>query len=367
MSSSATIFPRELRKEIEIALDITNREGENENILALGMPGIGKTEIPRCVAQELGIGFKRLVVPQYDEVDFRGVPKVNERNRTVFYPTEELPHEDRDGTKGGILMADELPSGKPGVQIIWHQLMDSGTIGTLYKLPKGWIILATGNRDEDGAFVHTLPTTVRRRSAVFTLEPNFDDWKKWALDSQQIEPEILSFLNKNPNEFIIFEPDKPATNYALPSTWHKLAKYTRALKRRGENPGLAAVIARVGEAAGGKFHGWYKIWKEVPDIDAIITGTEKRIPEKLDIQWCVVSSLTTKLIALEKDKNLVPASKNVLAYINNMTSDVVMAFLNDIMNTKFWAAQKKNVVKTPEFAALTKRHAKNIVGDVDAV
>jgi hypothetical protein len=50
-----------------------------------------------------------------------------------------------------------------------------------------------------------------------------------------------------------------------------------------------------------------------------------------------------------------------------MTSDIVMAFLNDIMNTKFWAAQKKNVVKTPEFATLTKRHAKNIVGDVDIV
>lgn len=358
------MFPRDLERELELALDISATEGGVETVLALGMPGIGKTEIPKGVAERLGIGFKRLVVPQYDEVDFRGVPEVNERKRTVFYPTEELPHADRDGAVG-ILMADELPSGKPGVQVIWHQLMDSGTLGTLYKLPPGWIIMATGNRDEDGAFVHTLPTTVRRRTAVYTLEPNFEDWKKWALDSQQIEPEILSFLNKNPNEFIIFDPDKPSTNYALPSTWHKLARYIRALKRRSETPGLEGVLARVGEGAGAKFHGWYKIWKEVPDIDAILAGTEKKIPEKMDIQWCVVSSLTTKMIALEKDKSLIPSIKNALAYINQMTSDIVMAFLNDIMNTKFWAAQKKNVVKTTEFAALTKRHAKNIVGDVD--
>jgi len=358
------MFPRDLERELELALDIAAREGGTETILALGMPGIGKTEIPKCVAERLKIGFKRLVVPQYDEVDFRGVPEVNERKRTVFYPTEELPHADRDGAVG-ILMADELPSGKPGVQVIWHQLMDSGTLGTLYKLPPGWIIMATGNRDEDGAFVHTLPTTVRRRTAVYTLEPNFEDWKRWALDSQQIEPEILSFLNKNPNEWIIFDADKPCTNYALPSTWHKLARYIRGLKRRGETPGLEGILARVGEAAGAKFHGWYKIWKEVPDIDAILAGTEKTIPVKMDIQWCVVSSLTTKLISLEKEKNLIPAIKNALAYINQMTSDIVMAFLNDIMNTKFWAAQKKNVVKTPEFATLTKRHAKNIVGDVD--
>ena len=358
------MFARDLERELELALGIAEREGGVETLLALGMPGIGKTEIPKAVAARLGIGFKRLVVPQYDEVDFRGVPEVNERKRTVFYPTEELPHADRDGERG-ILMADELPSGKPGVQVIWHQLMDSGTLGTLYTLPKGWIIMATGNRDEDGAFVHTLPTTVRRRTAVYTLEPNFEDWKRWALDSQQIEPEILSFLNKNPNEFIVFDADKPCTNYALPSTWHKLARYIRALKTRTENPGLEGVIARVGEAAGSKFHGWYKIWKEVPDIDAILAGSEKKIPEKMDIQWCVVSSITTKLIALEKDKSLMASAKNALAYINAMTSDIVMAFLNDIMNTKFWAAQKKNVVRTPEFAALTKRHARNIVGDTD--
>jgi hypothetical protein len=358
------MFPRDLEKELEIALDIAATEGGVETVLALGMPGIGKTEIPKAVAERLKIGFKRLVVPQYDEVDFRGVPEVNERKRTVFYPTEELPHADRDGERG-ILMADELPSGKPGVQVIWHQLMDSGTLGTLYKLPPGWIIMATGNRDEDGAFVHTLPSTVRRRTAVYTLEPNFEDWKRWALDSQQIEPEILSFLNKNPNEFIVFDPDKPCTNYALPSTWHKLARFVRGLKRRGEAPGLEGILARVGEAAGSKFHGWYKIWKEVPDIDAILAGTEKTIPAKMDIQWCVVSSITTKLIGLEKDKALMPSAKNALAYINLMTSDIVMAFLNDIMNTKFWAAQKKNIVKTPEFASLTKKHAKNIVGDVD--
>lgn len=360
------MFPRDLEKEIRIALDIMETEGSKgggpENILALGKPGIGKTEIPRGVAADLKIGFKRLVVPQYDEVDLRGVPEVNERKRTTFYPTEELPYADRDGERG-ILMADELPSGKPGVQIIWHQLMDSGTLGTLYKLPPGWIILATGNRSEDAAFVYELPTTVRRRTAVYTLEPNYADWKKWAIDSHEIEPEVLEYLRRNEGDFIIFDPDAASTNYALPSTWHKLSRYLRALKRRTEHPTVESIVARIGEGAGAKFHGWYKIWKEVPDIDRILDGTEKKIPERMDIQWCVISNLTTKMTSMEKDKNLLPAVRHGLSYINNMTSDLVMAFLNDIMQTKFWMTQKKNVVKTPEFATLTAKHAKNIVGE----
>ncbi len=350
--------PRDVEAEIQRALR-TKR-----TLMILGAPGIGKTEICSGIAEELGIGFKRIVLPQYEEVDLRGIPEVNEDKRTVFYPTTELPYEDKDGPKG-ILLCDELPSAKPGVQVIMHQLLDSRRLGNLYELPEGWIMVITGNRAEDYAFVFEMPTTVQTRVVRLTMEHNFDDWKKWAYDRQAIEPEVIAFLNNNPQDFVHFEPDKPVSNHAIPRTWHYLSDYIRDVKMQGESLSLEYTVGQIGEGAGNKFFGWHKIWKSVPDIDAILEGKGAAVPKKIDIQWCVISAILSKLIAQGDSKAVVGACKNAFKYINGLSSDIVMAFLNDIMPTKFWAKVKKKVVTSAEFVALSKKHAKTIVGDVD--
>lgn len=361
--------PREMEDEILTALET------RENLYFEGKPGIGKTEIPQGIARRLGIGFKRIVVPQYEEVDLRGIPEVNERKRTVFYPTEELPYAERDGERG-ILLWDEHKSGKPSVQIIAHQILDSRKLGQLYELPPGWINILTGNRAEDYAFVYELPETVRTRCAMYTVEEDFNDWKKWALDSGSIVPEIMAFLNANPQDFVHFEPSKPATNRALPRTWHALSKYIVGRRNRGRSleyvdlkegqktPFLEAVIARVGEAAGHKFYGWFKVWKEVPDIDGILQGNVHTVPKKVDIQWCVVSSLTAKMMLLDpKDKTFMPYCKNALKYIGGLTSDIVMGFLADCTETAWWAKVKTKLIATEEWATLSEKHARTIVGE----
>ncbi len=350
--------PRDVMQEIDHAFD------SGDNIYLQGKPGIGKTEMPKQYAEEHGLGFVRIVMPQYEEVDLRGIPEVNENKRTVFYPTEELPYVDKHGEKG-ILLWDEHPSAKPGVQIISHQVLDSRKLGSLYTLPDGWINVLTGNRADDYAFVFEMPTTVRTRCAMYTVETSFEDWKKWALDVGKITPEILAFLNNNPGEFDLFTPDKPVTNHAIPRTWHKMSNYMKVLKSKGSTPSLESVIARVGEAAGNKFYGWHKIWKEVPNIDDILEGKGANVPKKIDIQWCVTSAILSKLVAAEKDKAVVQRCRNGFGYVNDLSSDIVMAFLNDIMNTRFWASVKKKVVTSPEWVALSKKHAKTIVGDVE--
>src|SRR3972149_1373550 len=123
--------PRDVEREIRRAL----RTKTNLNIK--GAPGIGKTELCASVARDMGIGFKRIVPPQLEGVDPRGIPEVSEKKQTVFYPTSELPYADVDG-EAGILLYDEHPSAKPSVQVIVHQLLDSRKLGSLYKLPDGW-------------------------------------------------------------------------------------------------------------------------------------------------------------------------------------------------------------------------------------
>ena len=356
--------PRDVQKEVARALRT------KANLMILGAPGIGKTELCEYIAKELSvagkeIGFKRIVLPQYEEVDLRGVPEVNEKKRTVFYPTEELPYEDKDG-KFGILLCDELPSAKPAVQVIMHQLLDSRRLGSLYHLPEGWIIVMTGNRQEDYAFVFEMPTTVQTRVVRITMDANFDDWKKWAYDTGKVEPEILAFLSNNLSDFINFTPDKPVSNHAIPRTWTQLSRYIKDVKENGDSLSMEYINGQVGEGSGNKFFGWHKVWQEVPDIDAILDGKSVNVPKKVDIQWCVISAILSKLIHREKEAGVVVNCRNAFKYLTAMSSDIIMAFLNDIMQTKFWAGVKKKVVTSPEWIQLAKVHSKTIVGDVDA-
>lgn len=354
--------PSEMEAEIRVAFLETK-----DNLLFEGMPGLGKTEIPmkvaRDLARELGrpVGFKRLVMPQYEEVDLKGVPEVNERKRTTFYPTEDLPHEDRDG-KEGILLLDELKSAKPSVMVIGHQLLDSRRLGTLYELPPGWIVIGTGNLDTDGAFTYEIPSTIITRCARYRVEPHYPDWKQWALDNNAVEPEIISFLDRNPGEFIVFTPDKPVTNHALPRTYVKLSNRLRVAKKRQEVLGLEHIIARIGEGAGAKFKGWLQIWTKVPDVDAILDGREERIPDEVDVQYCVVSSMLAKLSMMKGEKNVLTKARNALKYLNRLTPDLVIAFLTDMTRTAFWKEYKKHIIKTAEFAAICKTHGRSIVG-----
>jgi hypothetical protein len=351
------MYTRDIFKEVRRALRT------KVNLFLLGKPGIGKTEGCQYLAEDMKIGLKRIVLPQFDEVDLRGIPEVNEKKRTVFYPTEELPYADKDNATG-ILLLDELPSAKPSVMIIAHQLLDSRRLGSLYELPPEWIVVATGNRAEDYAFVYDMPPTIRTRCILLNMEASFEDWKPWAID-HGVSHEILSFLNNNGQDFDDYHPEKSLTNQALPRTWTLLSRYLVDIEAHNDSPSLEYIVGQIGEGAGQKFYGWRKIFKEIPDIGGILRGEIDTIPSTTDKKWCVVCALTSKLVGTpDKDVNFIRYAKNTLKYIGRLDSDIVIAFLNDVMHTKFWNNNKKMIMKTQEWMELSKKHAKTIVGDI---
>lgn len=348
--------PRDIKREVMRALRT------QVNTILLGPPGVGKTEVIKSIADEAEIGFIRIVLPQYEEVDLRGIPEVNENKKTVFYPTEELPFVEKHGNVG-ILLLDELPSAKPPVQVITHQLLDARSLGSIYEMPEGWIIVATGNRQEDYAFVYEMPSTVRTRCTILNYDVNHEDWKAWGYDTGLVEPEVMAFTNNNPDCFMMFTPDKPVTNHSMPRTLTLLSRYLKDIKEQKEEASLEYIVGTIGEAAGNKFFGWLKVWNEVPNIDDILEGKDVKVPTKADRQWCVISAVTAKLVACEA-KKVLKSTQNALKYIDQLSSDIVMAFLNDLMQTKFWKANKKSILKTKEWIALSKNHARTIVGTV---
>jgi hypothetical protein len=243
-----------------------------------------------------------------------------------------------------------------------HQLLDNRRMGSLYELPPGWIIVATGNEASDYCFVYELPPTVRTRCVVLHMESNFVQWRPWALDNK-ISPEILSYLKNNPQDFINYTPENAVTNHALPRTWTLLSKYLNDCSEHNESPSMAYVVGQVGEGVGSKFFGWRSIWKDVPDVQAMLRGEETPVPRTTTIQWCVVCAVTTYLVAMpQNDPNLGKYFKNALAYFDRFAPDILMAFLNDAMNTKFWKKNVKFIVSTKEWGQISTKNAKIIMG-----
>ena len=330
-----------------------------ENLMVLGMPGIGKTQLPGQVAQERGIGFIRIVLPQYEEVDMKGVPEISEKKKTVFYPADVLPQEERDG-KVGILLIDEAPSAKPSVQVIAHELMDSRKLGSLYELPEGWVIVLTGNTGDDGAYTHEIPTTVRTRcgAGVVALEVTVDEWCKWAQDTGRVTPEVISYVKKN--EFIDFDPNSPDCNYCIPRTLESVSKYLVFCKAHSRAPEKNRLVGIIGKKQGTKLYGWWKIASMVPDPDAIMAGTEHTVPESSDLQYCTMVTLISRLSRLGAEKDVVVKARRVVAYANTMPNDIAMAFANDLLTTAVWEKNRAKLSRSEEWLEFAAKHGKDL-------
>ena len=66
--------------------------GAPQPVMLWGPPGIGKSDIVKAVAQELGIDLRDIRLSQLDPVDLRGVPAVEDGQTKwatpSFFPTD---------------------------------------------------------------------------------------------------------------------------------------------------------------------------------------------------------------------------------------------------------------------------------------
>ena len=134
-----------------------------------GPPGVGKSSVVRQVVEEQKWELRDVRASLLDPTDLRGIPSVNE-GTAHWAPPSFLPN---DPDSKGVLFFDELNAAPPLVQASLYQLTLDRRIGE-YVLPKGWRILAAGNRAEDRSVVYRMPAAL---SVLYHLdfEADFDD------------------------------------------------------------------------------------------------------------------------------------------------------------------------------------------------
>ncbi len=278
-----------------------------------GASGIGKSDI----VKEIG-GSRKLPIIDFrailrDPVDLRGLPAVI-NGEARWLPPSDLPNEEKHG-KEGILFLDELNTASPAVQAACFGLVLDRKVGEYY-LPKGWKIIAAGNRKSDRAAAQTMPSALANRFAHIDVEPSIDAYSKWAL-SNDIDSMVIAFLRYRPTLLHNMPAGEPRA-FPTPRSWSRVSKIVN-----GDEPlRLAKVTSLVGEGAAAEFEGFVRTFKQLPRLDDILknpTGTP--LPSEPSARFAVTTALARKVTA--------DTFGNAIIYMDRMPREFTVTFVMD--------------------------------------
>lgn len=246
-----------------------------------GGPGIGKSAVVRQLAVELAIPLQDVRAVLLDPVDLRGLPFLGSNGQSRWATPEFLP---KSGS--GILFLDELNAAPAMVQASCYQLVLDRKLGE-YSLPEGWAIIAAGNRDSDRAVTTRMPTPLRNRFVHLEFEVDVQEWCEWAIQAG-IRAEVIAFLRFRPELLSVF--DRDASAFPSPRTWEFVSRILEAKPDRTVEHELLA--GAVGNGAATEFSAFLKMFRELPNIDAILLNpTREPVPENAAAQYAVASAL----------------------------------------------------------------------------
>lgn len=248
-----------------------------------GPPGIGKSSIVAQTAQAHQMQIIDLRLSQLAPTDLRGLP-VADNGVSRWYPPEFLP---RDGQ--GILFLDELNLAPPAMQGMAQQLILDRKVGS-FTMPDGWFIWAAGNRKEDRAAVFDMPAPLANRFIHLTVEPDFPSFKNYALD-RELHEHLLAFLSFRPALLHKLDPQQPA--WPSPRSW----MIANDLYKVGLD--IATVV---GAATASELQAFVQLYKQMPDIEAILQGRGEQIvfPKEPSLRYALTTALTMRAGTLQE-------------------------------------------------------------------
>lgn len=287
-----------------------------------GPPGIGKSDCVRQAAINLKWDIIDLRAVLLDPVDLRGLPTVSMNGdgkpHACWAIPAFLPH-DKDSK--GVLFLDELAQAPPMVQAAMLQLCLDRRVGE-YVLPAGWTVIAASNRSEDRAGAHRLITPLLNRFIHLDLDVSLDDWRLWALD-KNLSSEVVSFMAWKPDLLHKFDSSSHERAFPTPRSW---AFVSNILPHTTEADLYDLVRGCVGDGPAAEFVAYTKIYRNLPDVDAIIHNPKKyKAPDDLSVQYALIGAITDRVKKIT-NANLL---NNVATLAGFMTKDFAWLLMRD--------------------------------------
>jgi hypothetical protein len=253
-----------------------------------GAPGIGKSDVVREIARDLGWTLIEFRANLREPVDCRGIPVADlATGVTKWLVPDELPRADRDG-EFGILFLDELNTASPQMQAALFQLVLERRLGD-YVLPPGWTIIAAGNRVSDRAAAQRMPTALRNRFAHLYVTPDVQAWTAWAV-ANNVAPEMIAFVRFRP--LLIHKmPTGDENCFPTPRSLTRAAEYVDAPKDVRRD----LMATHVGDDVASEIDGFIDLYHSIGTLDDIIANpATAKLPTEPSQRYAIATGLASK-------------------------------------------------------------------------
>lgn len=299
-----------------------------------GPPGVGKSDVARQVTEEEEIGFVDLRLALMDPTDLRGIP-VPEDGKAKWLPPSALP------TKGrGILFLDELNLAPLLVQSSAYQLVLDRKLGE-YQLPKGWCVIAAGNKTEHGANTYKMAAPLRNRFVHIDFEVNVDDWREWAIKNN-VASEVVEFISFRPDLLFQFDPKRYENAFPTPRSWEFVSTILKSQNGLSKEIVHKVIEGTVGTGAATELKGYLRVREDLPAVDDILNGKDF-IPSQADVACALVTALAIRARADQYGR--------LLHYSDKLPAEVAV-LLGKLLVQK----DKPGVLECSTWPAWSKKH-----------
>jgi len=283
-----------------------------QSLLIIGPPGIGKTDIMSQACHNAGADLIVTHPAIADPTDYKGFPaKVNETEAGFLMYGDLLRLIRAD--KPTVCFIDDLGQALPSVQNALMQLIWGGRLNG-YKVSEHVVFMAASNRKGDKSNVMGISEAVKTRfTSIIELHVDTDSWINWAL-SHGVSAEMIAFIKWAPDMLLKHAPTTDIVNSPNPRTVVNADNHYKF----GHIDRLAYELIKgaVGEEFAVKFTGFIKVFKSLPDIDALINDPlNAMVPgsDKGDIMYAICSALAFKA----NKKNF----DNIVLYCNRLPDE----------------------------------------------
>lgn len=256
-----------------------------------GASGIGKSQGVAQEAADNGGLLLDIRVSQYESIDFRGIPDIQD-STTVWNMPATLPFKgnkrfDEDSGKPIYLFLDEINQGDPSVLSVLYQLLNDYRIGE-HELMNNVAIVCAGNRDQDRGISNKFPDPLANRGTHCEMAVDIKPWTAWAARNG-VHNTLIGFLNFRPELLHTHDPDKPVKAFATPRSW-SFANEDFSDPDMPDDVRIASIAGSVGEGPAVELQGFAEIMSALVPIEQIIANPEGvEIESRLDLQWAMAT------------------------------------------------------------------------------
>ena len=279
-----------IRTSVQTLIDNPDLAESLPPILLRGAPGCGKSTIVKQIAKELGIGFVDVRLAEMERVDVCGLPSVDSVTGTSKWNVPAFWPQDPDSK--GIILLDEITSAPQDCQVAAYQIvLDRAISNSNYKIPKGWFIVACGNRTMDRAVVKSMSSALANRFAHFEMEANPEDWIPWAV-TQDIHPSVTGFIKFRPDKLFQMKGQNLEMGWPSPRSWERVSHILPLFN--DETTLRKVVYGLVGDNVGVEFMEFHRINKNFGNILKMLTDPEAKItiPQKSDERYAMAAAVS---------------------------------------------------------------------------